>query len=104
MLTAAVADRGVILTAAKQLMARPHLALYCARAQAADGLIVTICEYPNAAQALRGEIASRPTLGESSRVRNKSVLHWVRRSTVPDAEIATLCSAFETLPIGDAGT
>jgi hypothetical protein len=103
---AALKAVGIELGPSRQLMARTQLALYCARANAPDGLDVTVCEYPSAEQAKRGEQEGNAVLdkvaGHSSRVRGKSVLHVVRRSDTPEADVEKVYAAFAGVSL-DAG-
>jgi hypothetical protein len=98
--------QGLSFGETRQLMAKQQLALYCARADSTNGIDVTVCEYPSADQAKRGEtegnIVMNKVAGHSSRVRKKSVLHLVRRSDAPDADVEKVFAAFEGLA-ADAG-
>jgi hypothetical protein len=102
----ALKAQGIELGPSRQLMARTQLALYCARADSPTGLDVTVCEYPSAEQAQRGEQEGNAVMnkvaGHSSRVRGKSVLHVVRRSDTPDADVEKVYAAFQGVTL-DAG-
>jgi hypothetical protein len=106
-LTAALTAQGLSFGEARQLMARPQLALYCARADSTSGLDVTVCEYPSAGQAERGEKEGNAVLdkvaGHSSHRQKKSVLHLVTRSDAPATEWQKVVAAFEALAASDVG-
>jgi hypothetical protein len=87
---------GVSFGPLRQLFGRKLRALYCAGVDSLDGLIITVCEYPNPEQAKRGE-ADAKLMGTSqqSRVRGKSVLHVVARSDSPPESLAKVIAAFE---------
>ena len=88
-------------------MAKKQLALYCASADSVDGMLITVCEYPSAETAVEGEreanIMASQLAGHTSRVRKKSVLHLVRRSTTPDATVEKVFTTFDALPVTDGG-
>jgi hypothetical protein len=92
---------GVAFTTPRQLWGVKQLAIYCAAVDSADGMIVTVCEYPTAEQAARGEKEANLVQGRlprhQSRVRRKSVLHLVPRSDTPDATVTAVLAAFESL-------
>jgi len=52
---------GVPIGALKQVLARPLGARYCALARTASGLVVSLCEFDDDAQAARGVDVSRKT-------------------------------------------
>lgn len=85
----------------RQLMARAELAIYCARGDTLDGMILTVCEYPSAGQAERGEkeanLVQAKIAGHSSKHRKKSVLHVVAQSTTPTEKVAHVFEVFERL-------
>ncbi|MFT3713605.1 MAG: hypothetical protein QM817_38600 [Archangium sp.] len=90
---------GVPFGAPRQLWGVKQLAIYCASADSADGMIVSVCEYPSEAQAGRGEkeaniIQSKLPLHQS-RVHKKSVLHVVPRSDTPAESVKKVIDAFE---------
>jgi hypothetical protein len=58
---AALAGAGVPIGALKQVLARPLGARYCALARTASGLVVSVCEFDDDAQAARGVASSRRT-------------------------------------------
>jgi hypothetical protein len=97
----AVANDGVAFGAARQVSGQKMLAVYCATADSFQGLIVTVCEYPSADQAKRGEteanLVANQTAGHQSRVRGKSVLHLVARSDAQQEHIAKVLAAFDSL-------
>jgi len=96
---AAAEAKGVTFTGGQQVLGRTMLALYCANFDSADGLTVTICEYPTAEQAKRGEaetnLIQQTTAGHQSHLRGKSVLHLIVRSTVPKASLDAVLAAFK---------
>ena len=100
-LSAALAKDGITFGASKQTFGKKLLAHYCATADSTDGMIVTVCEYPSADQAGRGQIEgdtiNKATAGHQSRLRKKSVLHLVARSDTPPEHVAKVLSTFEGL-------
>jgi hypothetical protein len=87
--------------ALRQVYGQKMLASYCASVDSADGLLVTICEYPSPEQAKRGETESNllfsKLAGHQSRVSKKSVLHLVARSDTPPEHVAKVLSTFDGL-------
>lgn len=105
-LQAALQSQGIEFGAPRQVLGRTQLALFCAMADGA-GMIITVCEYPNADAATNGEfeankVASKMT-GHTSRVHHKSVLHVVARSDTPKETVDKVYAAFDSLPAADAG-
>ena len=100
-LSAALAKDGITFGASKQTYGKKLLAHYCATADSTDGMIVTVCEYPSADQAARGQTEgdtiNKATAGHQSRLRKKSVLHLVARSDTPPEHVAKVLSTFEGL-------
>lgn len=98
-LQAALQPQGITFGPTRQLMGRTHLAIYCGRADGADGVEVTVCEYPSAEAAKAGEQESNKVLGQEqlhmSRVRKKSVLHLLKKSTTPDETVQKIFAAFD---------
>lgn len=96
---AAVAKDGVTFGPTRQAWAQKQLALYCASADSTDGVLVTVCEYPSAEQAGRGEKESNIVQGKlpmhQSVVRKKSVLHVVPRSDAPPETVKKILAAFD---------
>jgi hypothetical protein len=96
---AALAKDGVGFSAPRQAWGQKQLAIYCASADSADGVLVTVCEYPSAEQAARGEKESNIVLGKvplhQSVVRKKSVLHVVPRSDSPPQTVTKILAAFD---------
>ena len=58
---ATLSAAGVPVGALKQVLARPLGARYCALARTASGLVVSVCEFDDDAQAARGVDLSRKT-------------------------------------------
>lgn len=101
-LIASLTNEGVGFTPPKQGFGKKLLAIFCATADTADGMmIVTVCEYPSPEQALRGQalsaLVAAKVLGYQSRVSKKSVLTVVARSDAPPEQLAKVLSAFDAL-------
>lgn len=94
-----LADAGVGFGAPRQVLGRNELALYCATSNGPDGELLTVCEYPSAEAAVNGEretsVLTSRVAGHISRVRKKSVLHLIKKSTTPDAAVQKIFAAFE---------
>lgn len=60
-IAAKLSAAGVPIGALKQVLARPLGARYCALARTASGLVVSLCEFDDDAQAARGVDLSRKT-------------------------------------------
>ncbi|MBL8953286.1 MAG: hypothetical protein JNK82_21080 [Myxococcaceae bacterium] len=105
-LSKALEPQGVTFGPPKQSMGKKQLALYCATADGSEGLIVTVCEYPDAEAAVNGEQESRvlsaQIAGHTARVQGKSVLHLIQKSTTPQATVDKVLATFASLP--DAGS
>ena len=100
-LVGGLAKDGVIFNAPRQVYGKKLLASYCASADSTSGMIVTVCEYPNAEQAKRGEVEAQvmgaQTAGYQSRVSKKSVLQVVARSDTPPEQLAKVLRIFDGL-------
>ena len=100
-LVASLAKEGITFNAPRQGFGKKLLAIYCGSADATDGMIVTICEYPSPEQARRGadEASSMGAqmMGYQSRVKKKSVLQLVVPSTTPPEHVAKVLSTFDAL-------
>ena len=99
---ASLTKEGVGFTAPKQGFGKKQLAIFCATADTADGMmIVTVCEYPSPEQALRGRaqsaLVAAKVFGYQSRVSKKSVLMVVARSDAPPEQLAKVLSTFDGL-------
>lgn len=96
-----LAKEGVTFNAPRQLFGKKLLASYCASADSNDGMIVTVCEYPNPDQAKRGEAEAKMMgslmAGYQSRVSKKSVLTVVARSDTPPEHLAKVLRIFDGL-------
>ncbi len=99
-LAAALAPAGLVLGPTRQVFGRKHLAVYCASADV-GGMTLTLCEYPSAEQAARGELESNllfdKVSGHHSKVRRQSALHVVARSDASAEQLAAVWAAFEAL-------
>lgn len=99
-LIAVAMPQGVKLTATRQVFGRKHLATYCASGET-TGIVVIVCEYPDDAQAKRGEVESNVMFdqmnGHSSKVHKNAVLHVIARSDAPVEQVAKIQGAFRTL-------
>jgi hypothetical protein len=100
-LTAALTKEGVAFNAPHQAYGKKLLAIYCASVDSADGMIITVCEYPSAEHALRGQAEASSVgkllAGWQSRVSRKSVLQLVARSDTPPEHVAKVLSTFDGL-------
>ena len=100
-LMAPLTKDGVAFGAPRQLYGKKLLATYCAAVDSLDGMIITLCEYPTADQATRGEAEAKLTgsltAGFQSRVKRKSVLQLVSRSTTPPENVAKVLTTFDGL-------
>lgn len=100
-LMASLTKEGIAFNAPRQAYGKKLLASYCASADSVNGMIVTVCEYPTADQAQRGEaeakIIGKLTAGFQSRVSRKSVLQLVARSDTPPEQVAKVLSTFDGL-------
>lgn len=94
-----LADGGLAFTGMRQAMARKQLAIYCASADGPDGVVLSVCEYPSAEAALNGQrevdAFGSKVAGHVSRVRKKSVLHLIKKSTTPDTTVQQIFAAFD---------
>lgn len=99
-LIGALMSQGVKLAPTRQVYGRKHLATYCATGEA-TGIVVIVCEYPNAEQAARGETESNLMFnqmsGHVSKVHKNAVLHVVARSDAPVDDVAKIQGVFRTL-------
>jgi hypothetical protein len=90
---------GVSFGPPRQAYGRKLIATYCGSVDSLDGMIVTVCEYPSAEQAKRGqaegELINARIAGHQSRVHQKSVLFVVSRSDTPAESLAKVLSAFD---------
>lgn len=101
-LSASLTKEGIGFTAPKQGFGKKLLAIFCATADSADGMmIVTVCEYPSREQAQRGQAEAgfmgAKMFGYQSRVSKKSVLIVVARSDAPPDHVAKVLSTFDGL-------
>lgn len=100
-LTTALSKSGVTVTQSQQALGRKLLAIYCASAHLSDGLILTVCEYPTAAQAGRGkaelDAIARAMPMAQTRQHKQSVLQLVKRSDTPQADVDAALEAFDSL-------
>lgn len=98
-LSSALSDAGIGLGSVRQVMAKHQVAIFCATGEAADGVNVTVCEYPSPEAAVNGEreanVFASKVAGHLSRVRKKSVLHLIKKSTTPDATVEKILAAFD---------
>lgn len=99
-LAVALAPAGLTFGPTRQVFGRKHLAIYCGSSDV-GGMTLTMCEYPSAEQATRGELESNQLFGlmsgHRSKVRKQSALHVVARSDVPAEQLAAVWAAFEAL-------
>ena len=99
-LVPALLPKGVTLTPTRQVFGRKHLATYCGTAET-KGIVVIVCEYPNEAQAQRGELESNLMFdqmsGHVSKVHKNAVLHVMARSDAPVEQVAAIQGMFRTL-------
>ena len=100
-LTTALTKEGITFNAPRQLYGQKLLAVYCSAADSTNGLIVTVCEYPDAEQAARGlaeaNLIGAKLSGYQSKVSKKSVLQVVARSDTPPEHVAKVLGIFEAL-------
>jgi hypothetical protein len=100
-LTTALSKEGITFNAPRQVYGQKLLAAYCAAADSTNGLIVTVCEYPDAEQAARGltetNLLGSKISGYQSKVSKKSVLQVVARSDTPQEHVAKVLGIFEAL-------
>lgn len=100
-LVASLTREGIAFGALRQVYGKKLLATYCGSVDSTDGMIITVCEYPSADQATRGEAEGKLfgalTPGFQSRVKKKSVLMLVSRSTTPPENVAKVLSTFDGL-------
>lgn len=100
-LMASLTKEGVAFGAPRQVYGKKLLASYCGAVDSLDGMIITVCEYPSAGQATRGEAEGKIigvlTAGFQSRVKKQSVLLLVSRSTTPPENVAKVLSTFDGL-------
>lgn len=91
-------QRGVRFGAPRQIIARSVRALYCSSVESADGLILTVCEYPSAEQCERGEAdvkqVQQAVPNHQTRRTGQSLLQVLSRSDTKPETVAAVLEAF----------